>query len=86
VLCDMSNFEGGTWNKDGVILFSSGGVIQRVAAAGRSSDTRHHPGEHCGTLGGLVLPKDARVTKRVATGLRINAQAVRSLAYSDASY
>jgi predicted Ser/Thr protein kinase len=34
VLCDVASFDGGTWSKDGVILFSLGGTIQRVAAAG----------------------------------------------------
>jgi serine/threonine protein kinase len=34
VLCDAPEEQGGTWNKDGVILFAAGGVIQRVAAGG----------------------------------------------------
>jgi Tol biopolymer transport system component/predicted Ser/Thr protein kinase len=34
VLCDAPDFQGGTWNKDGVILFSAAGVIQRVPAVG----------------------------------------------------
>ncbi|MEO8098711.1 MAG: protein kinase [Acidobacteriota bacterium] len=34
VVCDVVNFEGGTWSQDGVILFSAGNLIQRVAAAG----------------------------------------------------
>ncbi len=34
VLCEVPSFEGGTWSRDGVILFSSGNIIQRVAAAG----------------------------------------------------
>ncbi len=33
-ICDTPNLAGGTWNSDGVILFSGGGVIQRVLAAG----------------------------------------------------
>jgi serine/threonine protein kinase len=33
-LCDVPNRAGGTWNQDGVILFASGGVIQRVPQAG----------------------------------------------------
>jgi len=33
-LCDAPTRAGGTWNQDGVILFSSGGVIQRVPQAG----------------------------------------------------
>ena len=38
VLCDAANFEGGTWSKDGVILFSAGNIIQRVAAAGGKAE------------------------------------------------
>ena len=34
VLCDAPGFEGGSWNQDGAILFSSNGAIQRVSAAG----------------------------------------------------
>jgi Tol biopolymer transport system component len=34
VLCDAPSFQGGTWNLDGTILFSSGNVIQRVSASG----------------------------------------------------
>jgi len=34
VLCDAASFEGGTWSRDGVILFSSANLIHRVAAAG----------------------------------------------------
>lgn len=35
-ICDAPDGRGGTWNKDGVILFSptSGGPVQRVAASG----------------------------------------------------
>jgi tRNA A-37 threonylcarbamoyl transferase component Bud32 len=34
-ICETSgNIGGGTWGRDGVILFASGGVIQRVLAAG----------------------------------------------------
>jgi serine/threonine protein kinase/Tol biopolymer transport system component len=34
VLCDTGLIGGGTWNSDGVILFSSGGPLQRVEATG----------------------------------------------------
>jgi Tol biopolymer transport system component/predicted Ser/Thr protein kinase len=34
VLCDASGFEGGSWSKDGVILFSSGGGLRRIPEAG----------------------------------------------------
>ena len=34
VLCDAPSFQGGTWNRDGTILFSSRNVIQRVSASG----------------------------------------------------
>jgi eukaryotic-like serine/threonine-protein kinase len=34
VLADAPDYEGGSWSKDGVILFSTGGVIQRIPAAG----------------------------------------------------
>jgi hypothetical protein len=34
VLCDAATEQGGTWNQDGVILFSAGNIVQRVAAAG----------------------------------------------------
>jgi Tol biopolymer transport system component/predicted Ser/Thr protein kinase len=33
-LCDAPGRAGGTWNQDGVILFASGGAIQRVPQAG----------------------------------------------------
>lgn len=38
VLCDVASFEGGTWSKDGVILFSSNNLIHRVAAAGGQAE------------------------------------------------
>jgi eukaryotic-like serine/threonine-protein kinase len=34
VLCEASTDQGGTWNKDGTILFSTNNTIQRVAAGG----------------------------------------------------
>jgi len=35
ILCDVgSNYEGGSWSRNGVILFSDGGVIRRVPATG----------------------------------------------------
>ncbi len=35
IVCDAPTpIAGGTWNSDGVILFSGGGVIHRVLAAG----------------------------------------------------
>jgi eukaryotic-like serine/threonine-protein kinase len=35
ILCDVgSNYQGGSWSRDGVILFSDGGVIRRVPATG----------------------------------------------------
>jgi eukaryotic-like serine/threonine-protein kinase len=34
VLADVANYEGGSWSKDGVILVSTGGVLQRIPAAG----------------------------------------------------
>ena len=33
-ICDAPNMVGGTWNADGVIVFSAGGVLNRVPAAG----------------------------------------------------
>ena len=37
VLCDSASYAGGTWNRDGVILFASGtGVLHRVSDAGGS--------------------------------------------------
>ena len=33
-LCDAPNGRGGTWNRDGVILFAAGTVLQRVDAGG----------------------------------------------------
>src|SRR5262249_13936955 len=34
VLCETAIFEGGTWSREGIVLFSSGNIIERVAAAG----------------------------------------------------
>jgi Tol biopolymer transport system component len=34
LLCDAPGFQGGTWSRDGTILFSSASVIQRVSASG----------------------------------------------------
>jgi eukaryotic-like serine/threonine-protein kinase len=49
-LCDAYVFEGGTWNRQGVILFSSGGVLrQAIASGGACSD---------------VTKADAAVTER----------------------
>jgi hypothetical protein len=39
-ICDApAPIAGGTWNRDGVILFSGGGVLQRVLAAGGQPTT-----------------------------------------------
>ena len=38
-LCDAAMFEGGTWNRQGIILFSSGGLLrQAIASRGACSD------------------------------------------------
>jgi Tol biopolymer transport system component len=34
LLADAPNFEGGSWSQDGVILFSTAGILQRIPAAG----------------------------------------------------
>ena len=50
IICDTPTpIGGGTWNRDGVILFSERGVIQRVLAAG-GQPTRDH-GAGCGKEG-----------------------------------
>jgi eukaryotic-like serine/threonine-protein kinase len=33
-LCDAPSYQGGTWNRDGVIVFATGPGLQRVPAAG----------------------------------------------------
>ena len=37
IICSASGLTGGTWNSDGVILFSSAGVLNRTIAAGGES-------------------------------------------------
>ena len=34
IICNAPNLAGGTWNADGVILFSSAGVLNRTTSAG----------------------------------------------------
>jgi Tol biopolymer transport system component len=33
-LCDLTNFWGGSWNRDGIIVFSDRGLLHRVSALG----------------------------------------------------
>jgi Tol biopolymer transport system component/predicted Ser/Thr protein kinase len=51
-LCEAPGFEGGSWSKEGTVLFSSNGIIQRVPAGGGTAtpvtalDTSHRETAH----------------------------------------
>ena len=42
-LCECFTENGGTWSKDGVILFQQGNVIARISDAGRRANSRDRP-------------------------------------------
>jgi Tol biopolymer transport system component len=62
VLCDASNAEGGTWNRDGLILFSTSAAIMQVADTGGvpSVVLRNNPGGGLATLGNPWFLPDGR--------------------------
>jgi len=45
IICDAPDMQGGSWNKDGVIVFASGGKLYRVLAAGGQSSMIAGPNE-----------------------------------------
>jgi Tol biopolymer transport system component len=49
-LCDIGRFGGGTWNSDGVIVFSDGGALYRVADGGGTKSQLTEP-----SSGGIEL-------------------------------
>jgi Tol biopolymer transport system component/predicted Ser/Thr protein kinase len=44
-ICDAAGFSGGTWNKDGVILFGTAQGVYRVPAQGGKAEAITHPAE-----------------------------------------
>jgi eukaryotic-like serine/threonine-protein kinase len=73
-LCDQSHAAGGTWNRDGVILFSQAGRLYRISAGGGSATALEHlvtvPGQTIVDTWPQFLPdgQNFLVRSRVYTG------------------
>jgi serine/threonine protein kinase len=63
IICNAPNLAGGTWNADGVILFSSAGVLNRTTSAGgerRPITVRDTSKQETGHLAPYFLPDGKR--------------------------
>ena len=63
IICNAPNLAGGTWNSDGVIVFSSAGVLNRTISAGgeaRPISVRDDSKQETGHLAPVFLPDGKR--------------------------
>ena len=63
IICNAPNLHGGTWNADGVILFSSAGVLNRTTSAGgerRPITVRDDSKQETGHMAPYFLPDGKR--------------------------